>query len=56
MKNAIKYHSNSNCNSFDDDIFGSLLEFKWSKKKKNDFNEIQLDTSDKNILNRSIYC
>lgn len=53
LKNAIKCKSNGNCNSFDDDVFGALLEFKWSKKK-DITNEINVDTIDQDILNRSI--
>lgn len=33
MKNAITCQSNSNCDTFDEDTFGSLLNFKWNRKK-----------------------
>lgn len=53
MKNAIKYKSNGNCCNFDDDVFGALLEFKWSKKK--DICNIgNVDEIDEEVLNRSI--
>lgn len=32
MKNAIKCQTNGNCNTFDDDPFGSILDFKWKRK------------------------
>jgi len=54
MKNAIKYKSNGNCHNFDDDVFGALLEFKWSKKKDNIVCNIDnVDEIDEEVLNRS---
>jgi len=42
MKNAIKCQTNGNCNTFDDDPFGSILDFKWNRKLT------LIDNSDKN--------
>jgi len=43
MKNAITCRSNGNCNSFDNDVFGDLFDFKWNRKNENlnDFDEIE---------------
>lgn len=32
LKNCIKCKSNGNCNTFDNDIKGGILDLKWSKK------------------------
>lgn len=57
LKNAIKCKTNGNCNSFDDDVFGALLDFKWNKKKDNTIelhfdkiNEIDQETMNRSIL------
>jgi len=55
LKNAIKCKTNGNCNSFDDDAFGALFEFKWNKK--NDTGKLNFETIDEidqETLNRSI--
>ncbi|KAL4091716.1 hypothetical protein QTP88_026364 [Uroleucon formosanum] len=56
MKNAITCKTNGNCNTFDNDVFGDLLEFKWNRKKENlnDFDEIDEieDKIDEDIINR----
>lgn len=56
LKNAIKCKTNGNCNSFDDDVFGALLEFKWNKKKDNtgELNFETIDEIDQETLNRNI--
>jgi len=51
MKNAITCKSNSNCNTFDQDVFGSLFDFKWNKKQNEHY--IDIDSNlEKDILNR----
>lgn len=53
MKNAITCKTNGNCNTFDNDVFGDLLEFKWNRKKENlnEFDEIE-NKIDEDIINR----
>lgn len=53
MKNAITCKTNWNCNTFYNNVFGDLLEFKWNRKKENlnDFDEIE-NKIDEDIINR----
>ena len=53
MKNANTCRSNGNCNSFDNDVFGDLFDFKWNRKNENlnDFYETE-DKIDEDVVNR----
>jgi len=56
MKSAIKYQTNGNCNTFDDDPFGFILDFKWNRKltliDNDDENENDTITIDDKTNNR----
>lgn len=51
IKNAFKSKNNGNCNTFDDDVMCSILDFKWNKKEQ--FNDnCQTGEADQDILNK----
>lgn len=52
IKNSITCKSNSNCNTFDEDVFGSIFDFKWKTKSDNS-TELDLNLY-KDISNRII--
>jgi DNA transposase THAP9 len=41
MKNAITCKTNGNSNTFDNDVFGSLLEFNWNRGKDNTLESVE---------------
>lgn len=54
MKNAITCKTNGNCNTFDNDVFGSLLEYKWNRKNDNKFQDLDESQNkfDEDLLHR----
>lgn len=53
LKNFIKCKSNGNCNTFDDDITGGILDFKWSKKVVDVYEDnFSQNQDDEELINR----